>query len=301
MTVSKSEPRITNHQPQSGQLASMVLRQGIRRLTAGGIEHARQEAEWLLGRLVGARPLELYLDEPPIPAQAAEQFFAQLEARASGAPLQYLLGEAEFFGRPFAVEPGVFIPRPETEAIAEAAIRQLRVLEATRGRALRVADLGTGSGCIALTLAHALPACVVVRVEVSWWALRVASQNVRRHGLSDRVCLIQGSWTAPLRFPVDALVSNPPYIPTARVEEVPRDVRQEPRLSLDGGPDGMRDLLQLMAEAPRVLQPGGLLVMECGEEHVERLQRASVSACWQAAEPLHDLAGRPRGLLLKKR
>lgn len=278
-----------------------LIQEGARRLQAAGREHARHEAEWLLSRLVGSRPLELYLEEPPIPAQAVEQFFAHIEARASGAPLQYLLGEAEFFGRPFAVEPGVFIPRPETEAIAEAAIRQLRVLEAERGRPLRVADLGTGSGCIALTLAHALPSCAVIGVEVSWWALRVASQNVRRHGLSDRVRLIQGSWTAPLRFPVDALVSNPPYIPTARVEDVPRDVRQEPRLSLDGGPDGMRDLLQLMAEAPRVLQPGGLLVMECGEEQVGPLRGAGGSTCWQAATPVHDLAGRPRGILLKQR
>lgn len=277
-----------------------LIQEGARRLQAAGREHARHEAEWLLGRLVGSRPLELYLDEPSIPAQAVEQFFAHIEARASGAPLQYLLGEAEFFGRPFVVEPGVFIPRPETEAVVEAAIRQLRVMEADRARPLCVADLGTGSGCIAVTIARALPACAVVGVEVSWWALRIASQNVRRHGVSDRVSLIQGSWTAPLRFPVDAMVSNPPYIPTARVESLPFDVRQEPRVSLDGGPDGTRDLLQLMAEAPRVLRPDGLLLMECGEEQVGTLRRAVVSTSWQAASPVHDLAGRPRGLLLKR-
>ena len=280
--------------------ARTLVREGARRLAAAGNTQARHEAEWLLSRLLSVRALELYLDNSTVSQATAAQFLAHSDARAAGAPLQYLLGEAEFFGRPFAVEPGVFIPRPETEAVVEAAIQALRALEQERGRPLQVADLGTGSGCIAVTIARALPACVVVGVEVSWRALRIASQNVRRHGLSRRVSLVQGSWTEPLRPSVDAIVSNPPYIPTAQVESLPLDVRQEPRLSLDGGTDGMREARRLLAQAPRVLRPGGLLVMECGEEQVETVRRASVSAGWGSAAPLHDLAGRPRGILLKR-
>ena len=252
-----------------------VLRAGAKQLEAAGVERARREAEWLLGELVGSRPLELYLEERELPGATIEQFFSRIEARASGTPLQYLLGEAEFFGARFAVAPGVFIPRPETEAVVEDTLRALRVKEAVLERPLRLLDLGTGSGCIAVTLARELPACVVVGVELSWDALLLARQNVLRHGLEERVRLVHGSWLSPIRGLVDGVVSNPPYIPSAQVDRLPLDVRQEPRLSLDGGERGTRDLLHLLAEAPKVLRSGGMLALECGEAQVEALGRAA--------------------------
>lgn len=262
------------------------------------MERARGEAEWLLASLLRVTPLEVYLDEACVAPAIAEQFFAWIERRTQGVPLQYLTGEAEFFGRTFEVKPWVFIPRPETEAVVEQALTALRARQAKAGRPLRLLDLGTGSGCIAVTLAGALPACLVVGIEVSWTTLSVARRNVRRHGLDGRIRLVQGRWLEPIRGRVDAVVSNPPYVPTGQIDRLPPDVRQEPRLSLDGGRDGLRDLEHLLAASPRALLPGGLLVMECGEEQVEPLRRQAVGASWvSTVTPLRDLAGRPRGIL----
>jgi len=280
----------------------VLVREGTRRLEAAGVMHARHEAEWLLGRLVGSTPLEVYLQPDPVPGGVAEQFFSQLDARAQGVPLQYLLGEAEFFGEPFAVTPGVFIPRPETETLVEHALRELRAKRAKRATPLRLLDLGTGSGCIAVTLARALPACVVVGVELSWVALRVALQNVLRHGQSGRVHLVQGRWTQPLRGLFDGVIANPPYVPSAQVDHLPLDVRQEPRMSLDGGDDGMRCLGELLGRAPQVLAPDGILVLECGEEQAPALARMASRTGWvRRVSLLQDLAGRPRGVLIRRR
>jgi len=279
----------------------LLLNEGIRRLAAAGMGSARQEAEWLLAHLLGTSPLELYLQECALPPPIARQFLAHIEARARGVPLQYLLGEAEFFGERFIVEPGVFIPRPETETVVEAALRALRPRAAREGP-LRIADLGTGSGCIAVTVARALAACVVIGVEVSWMALCVAQRNVLRHGLAERVQLIHGRWTRPLRGPLDAIIANPPYIPSRQVDRLPCDVRQEPRMSLDGGHDGLRDLLQLLQEAQHLLRPGGLLAMECAEDQMDALIQVASAASWvEQVTPLRDLAARPRGILLDAR
>ena len=279
-----------------------VIREGVRRLQAAGVESARSDVEWLLSRIVAAKPMELYLQERTLSEQAAARFFAQIEARAGGTPLQYLLGETEFFGQRVAVSPGVFIPRPETEIVVEASLRALRDRAARLLRPLRLLDLGTGSGCIALTLARALPACVVVGVEVSWAALRIAKQNIQRHGLEDRVHLVRGWWLDPIRGSFDGILSNPPYVPSAQVDQLPLDVRQEPRISLDGGDDGMRVLSQLVAQVPRLLAPGGILALECAEEHAGELARAVAARGWAStASPLHDLTERPRGVLVIKR
>ena len=276
-----------------------AVQEGARRLQALGAAHARYEAEWLLGRLAGLKPLEVYLEDTPLPAETAERFFSQINARASGVPLHYLLGEAEFFGERFTVRPGVFIPRPETEAIVEHALQALRRLEAARGRPLRVLDLGTGSGCIAVTAARALPTCVVVGVELSWGPLVVAKQNVLRHGVSSRVSLMQGNWLEAIRGEFDGILANPPYVPSAQVDHLPLDVRQEPRVSLDGGEEGLRDLRALLAQAPRVLRPNGIMMLECGEEQVDRLMDEAAMMPWvHRAKALRDLAGRPRGVLI---
>ena len=278
-----------------------VLREGAKRLQALGVAHARYEAEWLLGRLVGLRPLEVYLEDAPLPPEMAERFFSQIEARASGVPLQYLLGEAEFLGERFAVMPGVFIPRPETEAIVEPALQALRRLETELARPLRVLDLGTGSGCIAVSAARALPTCAVVGVELSWIPLVVARQNVLRHGLASRVSLVQGNWLEAIRGTFDGILSNPPYVPSAQVDHLPLDVRQEPRVSLDGGDAGLQDLFAILAQAPRVLRPSGIAMLECGEEQVNRLMDEAAMAAWvHGVHALHDLAGRPRGVLLTR-
>ena len=272
-----------------------LIEAGQRQLRAAGLD-ARHETEWLLAGLLHTSRLELYLRDEPVPEGVAKQFFDHLEARTAGTPLQYLLGRAEFFGRMFEVEPGVFIPRPETEAVVEEALRALRCVPGP----LRLLDLGAGSGCIAVTLAVELPACVVVGVELSWEALFVARQNALRHGVAERVQFLQGRWTEPLRGEFDGLVANPPYVPSAQVDRLPLDVRQEPRLSLDGGTDGMRDLRRLVRLVPQVVRPGGIAAFECGEEQVTELtQLARASSETATVRALHDLAGRPRGMLMR--
>ena len=278
-------------------MTQAVLREGIARLEAAGVANPRSEAEWLLSRLVGKAPLELYLDTCDVSTAIQAQFRAQLEARVAGTPLQYLVGETDFFGESIAVEPGVFIPRPETETIVEAALAALEGRAATCGRPLRLLDLGTGSGCIAVTLAQRLPTCVVVGVELSWNTLRIAQRNLSRYRLGTRVHLIQGQWVEPIRGRFDGIVSNPPYIPSDDIARLPLDVRQEPHASLDGGPDGMHALRHILEQAPRLLEPGGILVLECGEAHVDQLVRQARAASWvQTVTPLYDLAARPRGV-----
>lgn len=278
-----------------------ALQQGRKRLSDAGITAARSEVEWLLSRLMGVRPLELYLCQDDVAQAVAEEFWRQLEARASGAPLQYLLGESEFFGQRFIVRPGVFIPRPETEALVEAVIRSLGQWGGLASRCLRLVDVGTGSGCIAVTLARHLPACRIVAVELSWRALYVARQNVQRAGLQERIQLIQADALDAIRGPVDGVVANPPYISSAQVDQLPLDVRREPRMSLDGGDDGCALLRRLLRQAPRLLAPGGVVALECAEDQVESLAQATAALVWvEHVRVVHDVSQRPRGLLLSR-
>ncbi len=324
-----------------------LIRQGTLRLKQAGGESTRQEVEWLLGQCVGLRPLELYLQEPEFSKETVEQFFSHIEARARGVPLQYLLGEVEFYGMLFSIAPGVFIPRPETEQVVDAALKAFqssvpsrtrrisdlgfrsaddsvanRLLknardtqaaqkgarrkapldsaEEARTKGLRLLDLGTGSGCIALTLARFLPTCLVVGVEVSWLSLCVARLNAQRQGLTSQVHFVQGEWMDAIRGVFDGIIANPPYIPTSEVAGLPLEVRQEPAISLDGGEDGMQALEHIMEQAPRLLKPAGLLVLECGQMQVDLLMKKAQASFWvKSVRPIHDLAGYPRGLLIR--
>ncbi len=284
----------------TGEGASSSVRQLIadasHRLGSTDPAVARHEAEWLLAGLLHVRPVELYVDDVPISSQIADTFHAGIAARAGGQPLQYVVGAAEFFGRSFSVAPGVFIPRPETETIVQVMVDSLAI---PRGQPLRLLELGTGTGCIAITLARQLPTCVVVAVELSWKALWVAWNNAVRHQVVDRICWVQGSWCDAIQGQFDGLIANPPYIPSTRVDGLPLDVRQEPRVSLDGGPDGLDALLHIMTEASRLVRLGGPIVVECGEDQVAPLCAWARHATWmETVRPIHDLAGRPRGVVM---
>lgn len=286
--------------PSSAWTVRSLLREGARRLASSGCDQARQEAEWLLSRLLGLPRVELYLREQIIPARTEQRFFGHVRSRCGGRPLQHLLGETEFFGERLAVGPRVFIPRPETEVIVEAALEALRPLARRRGT-LRLLDLGSGSGCIALSLARRLAACTVVGVELSWNALRIARRNASQLGLTQRVQWVRGSWGEALRGVFDGIVSNPPYVPSAAVRSLPPPVRREPRASLDGGPDGMGPARRVLEHGGRLLAPEGVLALECGETQVAVLARAARALGWvEQASPLHDLAGRPRGVLVTR-
>jgi len=210
-----------------------------------------------------------------------------VKRRADGEPTAYLTGAREFAGHRFAVDARVLVPRPETEQVLEAALAALP----EGGAAL---DLGTGSGILAISLALGRPGARVTAVDLSADALAVARANAA--ALCAEVALLQGDLFAPLpagaRF--DVVVSNPPYIPTGELAGLQREVRREPRLALDGGPDGLAILRRLVAAAPAFLLPGGTLVLEMHESHEASLPALCLAAGFATAEARSDLAGLPR-------
>jgi release factor glutamine methyltransferase len=246
--------------------AASLLAEGTRRLTLAGLDCARQDALRLMAQALGTDRLTVYVEpRRSVDARAAGSFRALLDRRAAHEPVQHILGFEEFRGLKIAVTPDVLIPRPETEGLVERALELL----AERPGAL-VADIGTGSGAIACALAAARPDLEVLAVDQSLGALTVASDNVRALGLASRVRLLAGDLLDPLASlggSLDMVVANPPYLPSGIIAGLPAEVeRFEPRLALDGGPDGMRVLRRIITEAPRSLRPGAWLLMEIGEE-----------------------------------
>ena len=243
-----------------------LLAEGTARLAAAGLECVPQDARRLLGAALGLHELALYLEpRRTVEAEATARFRALVERRAAHEPVQHLLGYEEFRGLRIAVTPDVLIPRPETEGLVERALELL----AERQSPL-VADIGTGSGAIACALAVARPDLEMLAVDQSLGALAVASENVRRLGLASRVRLLAGDLFGPLASlggSLDMVVANPPYLPSGIIPTLPVEVEHfEPHLALDGGPDGLRVLRRLAAQAPRFLRPGAWLLMEIGEE-----------------------------------
>jgi release factor glutamine methyltransferase len=261
-----------------------------RRLEAAGIGSARLEAECLVSSLLGCHRLRLYQDPSfSLGAEEENRLNLLIGRRLKGEPLQYLVGRQEFWGLEFRVGPGVLIPRPETEGLVEAVVRR------AQDRPVAIAEAGSGTGCIAVALATALPKSSVTASDRSATAVLMARQNAETHGVADRVSVIQGDWLdpmAPLAGRFDFVVSNPPYIPTAELPTLPPEVRHEPVEALDGGPDGMLFYRRLVNEAGRFLKTGGFLVVELGHDQSDRMADLTAGESgW--ARPLFekDLAG----------
>lgn len=235
-------------------------------LAGRGIEGARLDAELIVAHALGIRRLDVYLRfEQPLDEAELAKIRGLLERRRKREPMAYILGERHFYNRTFKVDARALVPRPETELLVEAAVTRLKA----RGEGpLRVLDVGTGTGAIAITLALECPSVTVDAVDLSDAALSLARENVAAHGLGDRVTLHQGSLYKPVgNARYDLVVSNPPYIPTAECDELMPDVAKfEPRLALDGGPDGTLVLRSLVAGAPAHLLPGGSLLVELGHD-----------------------------------
>ena len=271
--------------------ADAVLRDGWTRLAACGIPTARQDAEWLLAAVLGVERFDLYREPGrEVTDAAADRYQALLDRRAAHEPLQHLLGFEDFRGLRLRVGPDVLVPRPETEGLVEWAIEAL----GDRPDAV-IADVGTGSGAIACALAAALPRARVLAVECSPRALAVARVNVGALGLADRITLLEGDLLAPLaswRGRVDAIVANPPYLPAGVIASLPREVSAfEPRLALDGGPDGLRVFRRLVAAAPPLLRPGGWILMEIGEDQAGALASLMAAEGFTAIASRQDLRG----------
>jgi release factor glutamine methyltransferase len=237
-----------------------------------------------------------------------EKYFEFVARRCAGEPTQYLTGKQEFWGLEFEVTPSVLIPRPETEHVIEVSLERLgpRGLTIHMGTgapmpALRVADVGTGSGCLAIALAHELPHAHIVATDISEAALSVASRNAQQLGVSDRVNFLQANLLDGLiraSAPFDLIVSNPPYVARNDAATLPCEVRDyEPHTALFGGPTGVEIYARLIEEASSLLGSGGILVLELGYDSADHVRAIIASqSCWTQVSITNDLAGIPRVL-----
>lgn len=270
------------------------------RLEAAGLPAPRAEAEWLLAGLLGCGRAALGLRlRDGLPAPVAAAFRAAVERRCRREPLQQILGWEEFRGLRLRITPDVLIPRPETEVLVEVALG----LGLAGGRA-RVVDVGTGSGCVACAIARERPGARVVAVDRCLRALAVARANVEALGLRDRVRLLCADLLDPVvSTGVDLVVANPPYLPSGLLSSLPPEVRDwEPRLALDGGPDGLAVIRRVVLGAARVLRPGGGLALEtAGGEQARAVARWLEETGFEAVALTSDLTGVPRIVSARRR
>ena len=268
-------------------------------LAAREVPSPRLEAELLVAHALKLRRLDIFLrHDQPLSPEELTMIRALVERRRRHEPLAYLTGEREFYGRTFTVDRRVLIPRPETEHLVDAVVAFLRARAETPSAVL---DLCTGSGCIAVTVALAVPHATLDAVDLSPAALEVARANVARHKLAERVTLHEGSLFKPLGDKrVDVIASNPPYIPSDEIPGLMPDVSQhEPHLALDGGPDGTVVLRALLAAVPARLNPGGLLAVEVGHDQGPWAVHEATAVGLLDARMEKDLAGFPRVLLAR--
>lgn len=238
-----------------------VLATAERRLAAAQCNTPRLDAELLLVHTLNKTRTWLYTyPNTELTPEQAQAFFENITRRQQRQPVAYITGHKAFFGLEFDVTADVLIPRPETELLVETAIRL-----AARCAQPVIADVGTGSGCIAVALAAQLPQARLLAIDISEPALTVARQNARRHNVANRITFLTGDLLAPLAQPVDFIVSNPPYVSQPELQQTDPEVQQfEPRLALDGGATGLRIIERLLAESPKKLKMGGALLVEIG-------------------------------------
>jgi release factor glutamine methyltransferase len=271
-----------------------LLRDTAVALTAAGIDNVRFEARLLLSHATGLSTEELISrGRDPAPPALEEGLRALTARRVKREPMAYILGEREFWGLPFKVTPAVLVPRPDSETVIEAALS----LMPDRARAWRILDLGLGSGCLLLTLLREFPDARGVGLEASPEALAVARGNAEALGVADRATLLEGDWRVPdwtrsLGGSFDLVVSNPPYIEASTIDGLmPEVARHEPRLALDGGPDGMAPYRAIAAVGLQLVAPGGLLLAEVGEGQAIEVARIFSTAGLHAGAPFKDLGG----------
>lgn len=275
-----------------------LLAEARPRLAAAPFGAPPREASLLLGHVLGLSEAQVIAREDrEVPPAEERRFRELLERRLTGEPVAYLLGEREFFGRPFFVDDRVLIPRPETEHVVELALAER--LPASPW----VLDVGTGSGCLAITLALEIPGAKVVATDLSPGALAVASKNARRHGVAERVLrvgmdLVEGLDLA--RF--DLVVSNPPYIDRSEAGEISPEVCSfEPHLALFSPGSGDSTLARLFARCGAGLRPGVGLVVEIGSGQLDAARRHAEASGLHLADVRKDYAGIPRTLVLRRR
>jgi release factor glutamine methyltransferase len=301
-----------------------LLRQGVEQLREASVPSFTLAAELLILHVAGRDRAWLYAHPEEIfSPENAERYFSLIRRRADGEPTQHLTGKQEFWGLEFEVTSDVLIPRPETEHLIEVALDRLAVRELRAGRptqfagaGLTIVDVGTGSGCIAISLAKELPAATIYATDIAKPALVLAQHNAARLGFADRIHFLESDLLdvfqpkslsalnaathtdashTPILF--DLIISNPPYVGLREAESLPIEVRDhEPRIALYGGEEGYELYGVLVSQAARSLKPRALLILELGHNSLPAVQPLLDRPDWCAIGVTNDLAGIPRVL-----
>jgi release factor glutamine methyltransferase len=266
------------------------------RLTALGIPDAEKEAELIITAGLGIDRVSLYRDDPPLGWEDPRILDKMLRRREKREPIQYILGEVEFYGLRIKVGPGVLIPRPETELLVEETIKRL-----SDNPAPRVLELCTGSGCVALAVARGLPEAQVIATENSKEALRYALENAALNEV-ENAAFPSGSLFEPVVGQTfDAVLSNPPYIRTGDIDTLAPEIKNwEPREALDGGPDGLDFYREIIPHAKEYLNPGGMLIVEMGAALAPGVAEIAEKEGLKPLPPLRDWGGCDRVMTITK-
>jgi release factor glutamine methyltransferase len=274
-------------------MVTQLLLQGAERLGSGPHgDRARADAELLMMHVLQRNRAWVLAHPDAIPSrQQAGRFIELVERRYCGEPMQYITGESEFYGLPFAVTPDVLIPRPDTEHLVEKALELARQFQWPR-----IVDVGTGSGAIAVALAHHLQQAEITAIDLSETALQVARNNARKNAVDDRIHFLRGDLLAPVAGEqFDLVVSNPPYVPDTDRALIAVEVREyEPALALFAGEDGLDIDRRLIPAACGALVPGGYIALEMGFSQAEAIHALLSDSGFQNIEFTADLQGIPR-------
>ena len=235
--------------------------------------------------------------DTPLTAEESETLASFTRRRLNHEPVARIVGIREFWGLPFRLSPETLVPRPDTETVVETALDLLPDRQAP----LRIVDFGTGSGCILVALLHELPQATGLGIDLSPGALATARTNADENGVGERCHFALSRWADAVSGPFDLIVSNPPYIASGVIPTLDEEVREhDPRLALDGGPDGLEPYRILLSEAGRLLAPGGLLAVEIGYDQAEDLRSLAGSHGLEILRIAHDLSGNPRCVAMRR-
>ncbi len=277
-----------------------LLRQATETLTSYGIEDARTEAELLLREVLKLDKVQFYLElDKELSPEQVQTLNDMLQRRSRREPLAYILGHREFFGLEFYVDYRILIPRPETELLVEQAVE---IANRRFPQSCLIGDIGTGCGAIAISLAASLPQAIVYATDISAPALEVAFINCQRHGVADRVHLLQGDLFNPIAEPLDIIVANLPYVKNSEVAELDAEIRLfEPMMALAGGDDGLEWIRRLLSQVGGKLRNKGAIIIEISPGQAATVIDLAQNLFPQAkARIAKDLSGLDRALIVER-
>lgn len=280
-----------------GESAQVLIRRAIESLKAAGIDGAQLDARVLMWHVSGFAPEQILSDpDRPLSDEEEQRFLGLVDRRTAREPLSHILGMREFWSLDFEVSPAVLDPRPDSETLIEAVLAHMKASAAPDGTGYSILDLGTGSGCLLLTLLHILPGATGTGVDISPEALAIARANAERLGLASRARFIESDWTAGISGKFDIIISNPPYIRQPDIADLAPEIRDyEPFLALDGGPDGLDAYRRIIPALPGLL--GGdsgrfaLAVFEVGAGQAGDVCKLLLENGFSDVGTHHDLAG----------